>query len=158
MREYHSRPSRPTRPEKTPYVTSAIGLEETQGRLRARRSTLFTRTLIWVTGLICLAFLLGSLAQAWTNSQLMQRLQQQTLQTQQTQASNAQLQQQARYYANPWVIEREAREKFNYVRPGEHLIVVVGADQSRPQQQPGAKSSPSPQNFWQQWWDTFFGD
>ena len=75
MPEYQSRPFFPSRPEgSSPYVTSAVGIEETQGRVRARRSSLFTRTVIWITGLICLAFLLGSLAQAWSNSALMQRV------------------------------------------------------------------------------------
>ena len=40
-------------------VTRAVGLEETTGRLRARRSSLFTQTIILVTGLVCFAFLLG---------------------------------------------------------------------------------------------------
>ena len=31
------------------HVTSAVGLEETVGRLRARRGSLFTTTVIWVT-------------------------------------------------------------------------------------------------------------
>ena len=66
-------------------VTLAVGLPETAGRLRARRSSLFTQTIIWVTGLICLAFLLASLAQAWSNSQLMQHVQTAQQQLQQTQ-------------------------------------------------------------------------
>src|SRR5579863_6228259 len=128
MPEYRTRPSFPARTGGSgPYITSAIGIEETQGRARARRSSLFTRTVIWVTGLICLAFLLGSLAQAWTNSQLMQTLAITQLQAQQAQADHNSLQQQANHYQDPAVVEQEAREQFGYIRPGEHLVVIVGA-------------------------------
>src|SRR5438477_1219737 len=62
-------------PEKSnPNITSAIGMQETAGSLRAKRHSLFTQTVIWVTGVICMAFLLGSLAQAWSNSQLAQKV------------------------------------------------------------------------------------
>src|SRR6266702_4092358 len=97
-------------------VTRAIGLEEPTGRLRARRSSLFTRTIIWVTGLVCMAFLLGSLAQAWSNSQLMQRVQEAQQQTQQLQASHDHLVQPANHYQDPFVIEREARQQLGYIR------------------------------------------
>ena len=158
MPEYQSRPFFPSRPEgSSPYVTSAVGIEETQGRVRARRSSLFTRTVIWVTGLICLAFLLGSLAQAWTNSQLMQRLAVTQQQTLQLQAHHDQLVQQASHYQDPAVIEREAREKLGYIRPGEHPVVIVGAsDKGQQQNSAPAKSAPA-QNFWQAWWNIFFG-
>src|SRR5947209_15373995 len=56
-------------------ITSAVGMQETAGSLRARRYSLFTQTVIWVTVVICMAFLLGSLAQAWSNSQLAQKVQ-----------------------------------------------------------------------------------
>ena len=107
MPEYRTRPSFPARTGgSSPYITSAIGIEETQGRARARRSSLFTRTVIWVTGLVCLAFLLGSLAQAWTNSQLMQQLAATRTQTQQAQTYHDSLAQQASHYQNPAVIEQ----------------------------------------------------
>ena len=78
-----------------PLVTRAVGLEETTGRLRARRSSLFTQTIILVTGLVCFAFLLGSLAQAWSNSMLMRQVQDAQEQTQQLQAYHDHLAQQA---------------------------------------------------------------
>ena len=84
------------------FVTRAVGLEETTGRLRARRSSLFTQTLILVTGLVCFAFLLGSLAQAWSNSMLMQRVQEEQHQTQQLQTYHDQLVQQAQHYSEPF--------------------------------------------------------
>lgn len=139
-------------------VTRAVGLEETPGRLRARRSSLFTRTIIWVTGLVCIAFLLGSLAQAWSNSLLMQRVQATQQQTQQLQAYHDSLAQQANHFADPSVIESEARQELGYVRPGEHPVVIVGSNQ---QEQPGAahpSNPPTPPNLWQQWWNVFFGD
>ncbi|HVB74374.1 MAG TPA: septum formation initiator family protein [Ktedonobacteraceae bacterium] len=158
MPEYQTRPSFPSRPEgSTPYITSAVGIEETQGRARARRSSLFTRTVIWVTGLVCLAFLLGSLVQAWTNSQLMQKLYTTQQQTQQVQAHHDQLAQQANYYQNLAVIEKEAREQQGYVRPGEHSVVVVGAKETQAQTAPTAKKTTPPRSFWQEWWNIFFG-
>ncbi len=158
MPEHITRPSFPSRPEgSSPYITSAVGIEETQGRARARRSSLFTRTVIWVTGLVCLAFLLGSLAQAWTNSQLMQRLHTTQQQTQQAQNYHDHLSQQANHYQDPAVIEKEAREQLGYVRQGEHPVVIVGSKQTLPQStSPSTKAAP-PQNFWQSWWNIFFG-
>ena len=158
MPEYQTRPSFPSRPgASTPYITSAVGIEETQGRARARRSSLFTRTIIWVTGLVCLAFLLGSLAQAWTNSQLMQQLHTTQAQTQQAQNYHDHLAQQANHYQDASVIEKEAREQLGYVRPGEHAVVIVGSKETPTQETAPAKKSAPPQNFWQAWWNIFFG-
>jgi cell division protein FtsB len=158
MPEYRTRPSFPARPGGSgPYITSAVGIEETQGRARARRSSLFTRTVIWVTGLVCLAFLLGSLAQAWTNSQLMQQLSATRTQTQQAQAHHDHLVQQAGHYRDPAVIEQEAREQLGYVRPGEHPVVIVGSKQTSSQTTAPASKTAPPQNFWQAWWNIFFG-
>ncbi|HZS78490.1 MAG TPA: septum formation initiator family protein [Ktedonobacteraceae bacterium] len=161
MDEPRSRPSRPvfpSRPEgSSPYVTSAIGLEETEGRLRARKSSLFMRTVVWVTGMICLAFLLGSLVQAWSNSQLMQRLAVTQQQTQQLQAQHDRLAQQAKYYQDPAVIEREARQ-MGYVRRGEHLVIIVGANDSSQQKSGSSAKTAQPDNFWQEWWNIFFGN
>jgi cell division protein FtsB len=156
---YQSRPSFPLRRagENPHTITSAVGIAETRGHVRARRTSLFTRTVVWVTGLICLAFLLGSLAQAWTNNGMMQNLAATELQTRQAQATHTALQQQAIHYADPSVIEREAREQLGYIRPGEHPVVIVGA-----QSQPPTTSSQPPktapqESFWQAWWSIFFG-
>ena len=148
-----------SRPEgKTPYVTSAVGMEETAGRLRARRVSLFTQTIVWVTGLVCLAFLLGALAQAWSNNQLAHTLQQVQQQTQQLQDQHTHLQHQAAYYQDPYVIEGEARQQLGYSRSGEHVVVVTNSsDQNVPQTTPKARTSPS-KGFWQAWWDFFFGN
>ena len=159
MPEGASRPPARSRPEgQTPHVTSAVGMEEPVGRQRARRTTLFTRTVIWVTALVCLAFLLGSLVQAWSNSQLMQTLLREQQKTQQLQDQHQRLEQQARYYQDPYVIESEAREQLGYERPGEHVVIVVGAQ--NPGRQPASSSAkPSPsQGFWQTWWNLFFGN
>lgn len=152
-----SRPPGQSRPEgKTPYVTSAVGIEETEGSQRVRRLTLFTRTVIWVTGLVCAAFLLGSLAQAWTNSQLAQSLQRAQQATQQLQQQHSKLVQQAKHYADPYVIESEARQQQGYTRPGEHVVIVANTQKPNQPQTP-AKKQPAPQNFWQAWWNLFFG-
>ncbi|GAC1568792.1 MAG: hypothetical protein NVS3B14_19380 [Ktedonobacteraceae bacterium] len=157
MPEHQIRPSFAARPAGSgPYITSAVGLEETQGRARARRSSLFTRTVIWVTGLVCLAFLLGSVVQAWTNSQLMQELEATQQQTQQVQAHHDQLAQLANHYQDPAVIEKEAREQLGYVRPGEHPVVIVGSKQAQAQPASSLKEAAPPQNFWQLWWNIFF--
>ena len=140
-----------------PYITSAIGMEDSVGRMRARRSSLFTQTVIWVTGLICLAFLLGSLAQAWTNSQLAQKVQQAQQQTQQLQAYHDHLVQVQKHYQDPLVIEKEAREQFGYVRAGEHPVVIINAGSQQQRHSTHTSSPPAPQNFWQAWWNVFFG-
>ena len=122
--------SRPHPGNSGPNVTAAVGLAETAGRSRARRSSLFTQTIIWVTGLICLALLLGSLGQAWSNSQLMQRVQAAQQQTQQLQAHHHSLSRLANYYKDPFVIESEARQQLGYVRPGEHPLVIGKFDRA----------------------------
>lgn len=141
-----------------PYVTRAVGLEETTGRLRARRSSLFTQTIIWVTGLVCMAFLLGSLAQAWSNSLLMQRVQQAQQQTQQLQAYHDYLTQQRNHYQDPFVIESEARQQLGYIRPGEHPVVIVGSNEQGQQSTTRNASPPASPNLWQEWWNVFFGN
>jgi cell division protein FtsB len=133
-------------------------MEETAGRMRARRVSLFTQTVVWVTGLVCLAFLLGALAQAWSNSQLMQTLQQEQQKTQQLQNEHGRLEHQSAYYQDPYVIESEARQQMGYARPGEHVVVVTdGPGQNQPQATAKAATPPS-QGFWQAWWAFFFGN
>ena len=139
-----------------PYVTRAIGLQESTSRLRARRSSLFTRTIIWVTGLVCMAFLLGSLAQAWSNSQLIQRVEKEQQQTQQLQAYHDRLEQQVNNYQDPFVIESEARQELGYIRPGDYPLVIVAANEQGQQSNSHPASQPATQNFWQAWWNVFF--
>jgi cell division protein FtsB len=141
-----------------PLVTQAVGLEETTGRQRARRSSLFTQTIILITGLVCFAFLLGSLAQAWSNSTLMRQVQDVQQQTQQLQAYHDNLAKQAQHYADPYVIESEARQDLGYIRAGEHLVVIVGSNQNQQQQNTHTSSHATIQSIWQQWWDVFFGN
>ena len=138
-------------------VTSAVGIEETAGRVRARRNSLFSQTVIWVTGFICLAFLLGTLAQAWSNSQLMQRVQDAQQSLAQVQAHHNDLVQQAKYYAQPSVIENEARQQLGYIRPGEHAINIISVDDQNKAQQQTPGKAPAPQGFWQEWWNSLFG-
>ena len=152
------RPQFASRPEgSNPNVTSAIGMEETFGRLRARRSSLFTRTVIWLTGLVCLAFLLATFAQAWSNSQLVARVQTAQQQYQQVQNQNTQLNALANHYKDPSVVEREAREQLGYIRPGEHPVIIISSTTPAPATIPRKAPPPTPQNFWQSWWNVFFG-
>jgi cell division protein FtsB len=158
VQEQQRRSSSVQTSENRPLVTRAVGLEETTGRLRARRSSLFTQTIILITGLVCFAFLLGSLAQAWSNSVLARQVQEAQQQTQQLQAYHDHLAQQARYYSDPYVIESEARQDLGYIRAGEHLIVIVGSNQQEQQHMVHTSYPQSTQNFWQQWWNVFFGN
>ena len=159
MEHQPRKPHFPSRPEGTsPHVTSAVGMEETTGRLRARRGSLFTQTVMWITGLICLAFLLSSLAQAWSNSQLMQRVQTEQQQLQHLQDHNAYLTRQANYYKDPFVIESEAREQLGYIRPGEHPVIITSATNSGQLVTHHSTTSPAQQGYWQEWWNIFFGN
>ena len=160
MQDQRRRPQFPPRTnESRPYVTRAVGLGEPTGRLRARRSSLFTRTIIWITGLVCMAFLLGSLAQAWTNSQLMQHVQEAQQQTQQQQAYHDHLVQEANHYNDPFVIESEARQQLGYIRPGEQPVVITGSSNRQGQQGTTHPASPpATQSLWQEWWNAFFGN
>ncbi|MGZ3608531.1 MAG: septum formation initiator family protein [Ktedonobacteraceae bacterium] len=157
MQEQQRRSSSVQTSENRPLVTRAVGLEETTGRLRARRSSLFTQTIILITGLVCFAFLLGSLAQAWSNSMLARQVQEAQQQTQQLQAYHDRLAQQAHYYSDPYVIESEARQDLGYIRAGEHLVVIVGSNQQEQQHTPLSSHPRVTQSFWQQWWNVFFG-
>jgi cell division protein FtsB len=159
MSDVPSRPPGRGRLEgKTPYVTSAVGLEEPAGRVRARRSSLFTQTVVWVTALVCLAFLCGALVQAWSNSQLMQQLQREQHLTQQLQNTHNSLATQASYYQDPYVIESEARQHLGYARPGEHVVVVVGENNQNQAQGVPTTHQVASQNFWQAWWQILFGN
>jgi cell division protein FtsB len=141
-----------------PNVTSAVGMGPTSRQQKVRRSSLFARAVIWITALVCLAFLLATLAQAWSNSQLTQRVTEAQQQLQQVQQHNAALQKQAQHYKDPFVIESEARQQLGYIRPGEHPVVIVsssGPAQPTPVQH---HASPAPPSIWQQWWNIFFGN
>lgn len=147
----------PSRPEGSrPNVTGAVGMQEPAGRQRARRQSLFTQTVIWVTGLICLSFLLATLAQAWSNSQLMQRVQASQQQMQQLQQHHDALTQAEKYYNNPFVVESEARQQLGYVRPGEHAVIVLSSNDSQPHHSSKHSTPPQQQGFWQAWWNLFF--
>lgn len=149
----------PLRPAgSSPNVTSAVGMEETAGHVRAKRSSLFTQTVIWVTGLICLALLLATLAQAWSNSQLMQRVQITLQQTQQQRDHHDYLTKLANHYQDPFVIETEARESLGYIRPNEHAVVIISSANLTPQITTHHVAQPVQEGYWQEWWDVFFGN
>ena len=157
-----SRPRRPqfsSRPDgNTANVTSAVGMEETFGRVRARRTSLFTKTVMWITGLVCTAFLLATLAQAWSNSNLMAQVQNEQSILNQVRAEHSHLQQAAERYKDSAVIESEARQQFGYVRPGEQPVVVIGAANQVQAQSQAQKGTAQQQGYWQDWWQVFFGN
>lgn len=138
-------------------VTSAIGMEETVGHLRTRRNSLFTRTVLGITGLVCAAFLLGTLTQAWSNSQLAQKVQEAKQSLQKTQDDNRKLKTKTALDKDPAVIESEARQHFGYVRPSEQAVVVVNGGNQKPAETTQNKNVVQPQNYWQEWWKIFFG-
>jgi cell division protein FtsB len=156
-----SRPRRPqfsSRPEgSNANVTSAVGIEETVGHLRTRRNSLFARTVLGITGLVCAAFLLGTLTQAWSNSQLTQKVQTAAQSLQQMQDEHQNLEKQTQHYKDPAVIENEARQQMGYVRQGEQLVVVTSVGNQKPVQTPANKNEAPPDNYWQDWWNVFFG-
>ncbi len=139
-------------------VTSAVGMEETAGRIRARRYSLFTQTILWFTGLVCVAFLLGSLVQAWSDSQLEQKVQLAQQQLEQEQARHDSLVQTAQHYKDPAVIESEARQQLGLARPGDHVVIIVNANDSKQASAQKNSHSVQKQGFWQDWWHTFFGE
>jgi len=89
---------------------------------------------------------------------LMQRVQEEQHQTQQLQTYHDQLVQQAQHYSDPFVVESEARQDLGYIRTGEHLVVIVGSNQQGQQRSSHTPNPPATQNFWQQWWNVFFGN
>jgi cell division protein FtsB len=138
-------------------VTAAVGFGGGSGANRARRNVLFTRGLIWVTALISLSLLLGSIAQAWSNSRLLEQEAAARAQYEQTLARHDQLQKLVDYYKDPFVIESEARQSLGYVRPGEHRVVIVSPPPSQPPTRPRPAPPASSGGFWSQWWAILFG-
>lgn len=159
VQNHPSREQTSSQPERSPAnITSAVGMQETVGSLRARRYSLFTQTVIWITGVICFAFLLGSLAQAWSNSQLAQKVEQAQQQLNQLQDHQKHLQQLVNYYKESPVIEQEAREQLGYIRPNEHAVLIVSPATPEQQYTPRRTGSPTQEGFWQEWWNVFFAD
>jgi len=157
-----SRPRKPqgsSRPEgSTANVTSAVGREESFGSIRARRTSLFTKTVMWITGLVCTAFLLATLAQAWSNSTLMGKVQQEQQILNKTKTEHDHLKLAAEHYKDPAVIESEARQQLGYARPGEQAVVVINA-KSQSQKQAGThKNTVLQHGYWQDWWQILFGN
>nr|BBH93903.1 hypothetical protein KTA_21020 [Thermogemmatispora argillosa] len=138
-------------------VTAAVGFGGGNSASRARRQVLFRRGLVWVTALICLSLLLGSIAQAWSNSRLLEQEAAARAQYQQALARHDQLQKLVAYYKDPFVIESEARQRLGYVRPGEHRVVIVSPPSTQPPAQRRAAPVASGGGFWSQWWAVLFG-
>ncbi len=142
----------------TANVTSAVGMEESFGRVRARRTSLFTRTVMWITGLVCIAFLLATLAQAWSNSNLMEKVQQEQQTLHQVQIEHDRLQRAAEHYKDPAVIESEARQQLGYIRPGEQPVVIINANNHSQKQAEAHQATIQHQGYWQDWWEILFGN
>ncbi len=137
-------------------VTTAVGMQETAGHLRARRSSLFARTVLWITALVCIAFLLGTFAQAWSNSHLNEQVQIEQQHLQDLRSKHDQLQREAAHFKDPSVIESEARQQLNYVRGDEHLVIVTQPQSSPIHPTSTLKQSAQQQSYWQDWWHIFF--
>ena len=158
MQSRPRRPQFPSRPEgSNANVTSAIGMEETVGHLRTRRNSLFAHTVLWITGLVCATLLLATFAQAWSNSQLIQKVQIAAQSLQETQNEHQNLDKQVQHYKDPRTIESEARQQMGYARPNEQSVVVINEGTQEPAQAQHNKNMAQPQNYWQAWWHIFFG-
>jgi cell division protein FtsB len=156
-----SRPRRPqfsSRPEgSSANVTSAIGMEETFGRSRARRTSLFARSMLWITGLVCAAFLLGTFAQAWSNNNFIAQVRKEQQALNQIQTQHDQLQKEAQHYQDPAVIESEARQELGYIRTGEQPIVITGTNTAGTTKDQKTIATSPQQGYWNEWWQIFFG-
>ncbi len=159
MQNYPKRTQLASRPEgSSANVTSAIGMKEVTGHSRVRRHSLFARTVIWITALVCLALLLATLAQAWSNSYLMQKVQSAQQVLQQKQAQHASLQHAAAHYKDPAIVASEARQQLGYIRPGEQSVVIVNSTDQQQQAVRQSKNAPLSQGYWQAWWQAIFGN
>ena len=138
-------------------VTTAVGMEETAGHRRARKNSFFTRTVMWVTGLICTAFLLGTLAQAWSNSNLAQQVQYEQQHLQQVKQHHQELSKLAAEGKDPAAIESAARQELGYVRPGEHPVIIISQPQKSPAAGAARQDASTKTGYWQEWWNSFFG-
>ena len=138
-------------------VTTAVGMGETARHRRARRSSFFTQTVMWVTGLICTAFLLGTLAQAWSNSNLIQMVQREQQRLQQMQGQRETLKVLGQKYKDPLEVESEARQQLGYVRPGEHPVIIISGEQGQLQAGKEKREAGVVEGYWQEWWSSFFG-
>jgi cell division protein FtsB len=138
-------------------VTSAIGMEETFGRSRARRTSLFTRSILWITGLVCAAFLLGTFAQAWSNGHFITQVQKEQQTLNQIQAQHTQLQKEAQHYQDPEVVQSEARQQLGYIHTGEQPVVITGTNTTGQQKDKKPTNSSPQRSHWDEWWRIFFG-
>jgi len=109
-----------------------------------------------MTGLICLALLFSSLAQAWSNSALMQRVQSAQQQYQQLQDKHDTLVKLANYYKDPYVVESEARQQLGYIRPGEYPVIFTSATTKTQPVVSDHQKRAAQQGYWQEWWNAFF--
>jgi cell division protein FtsB len=74
-------------------------------------------------------------------------------------AQNAQLADLGTRDADPQILEKEARLKLDMREPGEHVVVVDGADDGgdAPAEQAVSRAAPAPpQSNAEQWWHYFF--
>jgi cell division protein FtsL len=70
---------------------------------------------------------------------------------------NVRLQQQIEQARTDTAIETIAREQLGLIKPGDHPLVLVQDDTSRPSQAPAPPPPAPPKPTWRQWWDQFFG-
>ena len=113
---------------------------------------------MWITGLVCIAFLLATFAQAWSNSNLMEKVQQEQQTLHQVQVEHDRLQQAAEHYKDPAVIESEARQQLGYIRPGEQPVVIINASNQSQRQAEAHQATIQQQGYWQDWWQILFGN
>jgi hypothetical protein len=135
----------------------ARGPQPWNWRRRRGGTSLLSRTIIWGTAAICIALLIGTLGEAWFGYQMNRRVEAQAAANARLQAQNVQLAAQVKHLADPDVIEAEARQRFDYIRPGDYPVIVIPvADTPAPEPKPHP-AAPAPQNYWGDWWHALFG-
>ncbi len=99
-------------------------IEQSTRALRATRTALIQRTLLWAMLIVCATLLVATVSEAWSHADAEARVQA-------ARAHNAALRHDVettrraiRVAQSPDTIEREARS-WGYTRPGEHPIVVT---------------------------------
>jgi cell division protein FtsB len=158
MQNHPRKPQFSSRPESSnANVTAAVGMEETVGHVRIRRNSLFVHTILWITGLVCAALFLATCTQAWSNSQLIQKVQIARQSLQKLQSEHHYLERQIQHYKDPATIESEARQRMEYVRPGEQAVVVINVDSQKHIHVQLQRNREQSQGSWQDWWSMFFG-
>ncbi len=124
------------------------------------RTTLYTRTVLWVTVAVCAALVLFTASETWVNLRLRQQVSQVKLENQRLRLDATATDRKAAWAESPATIEDEARS-IGYARPGDQPVVIATRP-SQPSAAPAPSTAPGatrviPGGHWLDWWRMFFG-